>query len=83
MCKDLHLIKQYPNKQPTYARRAKELGFAEAIHQEELDRENLLEVAGRLLSDPKYRKRFEVIASKGLSDGIENVLSEISEIIDE
>jgi UDP-N-acetylglucosamine--N-acetylmuramyl-(pentapeptide) pyrophosphoryl-undecaprenol N-acetylglucosamine transferase len=79
------LIVPTPNHTEQYAnaRRAKELGFAEALHQEELDRETLLEIADRLLSDPKYEERFGVIASKGFADGIDNILSEISELIDE
>jgi UDP-N-acetylglucosamine--N-acetylmuramyl-(pentapeptide) pyrophosphoryl-undecaprenol N-acetylglucosamine transferase len=79
------IIVPTPNHTEQYAnaRRAKELGFAEALHQEELDRDKLLEVAGSLLSDPKYEERFAEIASKGFSDGIDNTLSAISDLIGE
>ena len=79
------IIVPTPNHTEQYAnaRRAKELGFAEALHQEELDRDRLLEVTDSLLSDPKYEERFAEIASKGFSDGIDNTLSAISDLIGE
>ena len=77
------IIVPTPNHTEQYAnaRRAKELGFAEALHQEELDRDRLLDVADSLLSDSKYEERFAEIASKGFSDGIDNILSAISDLI--
>jgi UDP-N-acetylglucosamine--N-acetylmuramyl-(pentapeptide) pyrophosphoryl-undecaprenol N-acetylglucosamine transferase len=79
------IIVPTPNHTEQYAnaRRAKELGFAEALHQKELDRDRLLEVADSLLSEPKYGERFTEISSKGFFDGIVNILSVISDLIGE
>ncbi len=79
------IIVPTPNHTEQYAnaRRAKELGFAKVLHQEGLDGERLLGVADRLLSDPTSEERFAEMASKGFSDGIDNTLSVISELIGE
>jgi len=72
-----------PNHTEQYAnaRRAKELGFAEAIHQEEATRKRLVEVAENLISDAEYSERFEKISSMGLTNGLENTLDAISELM--
>ena len=79
------IIVPTPNHTEQYAnaRRAKELGFAEVLHQEGLDGERLMGVVDRLLSDPKYEERFAEMASKGFADGIDNTLSVISKLIDD
>jgi len=72
-----------PNHTEQYAnaRRAKELGFAEAIHQEEATRERLVEVAENILSEAGYGERFEKISSMGLTNGLENTVDAISELM--
>ncbi len=67
---------QYAN-----ARRARELGVAEAIHQQDLSKERLLELAETLLTEERYRERLSEINSKGFADGVENSISAISELI--
>ena len=77
------IIVPTPNHTEQYlnAKRAMELGFAEALHQEDLTRERLLEVAERLLSDIGIRKRLDEMASKGFVDGLENTVSAISQLM--
>ena len=67
---------QYAN-----ARRARELGVAEAIHQQDLSKERLLELAETLLTEERYRERLSEINSKGFADGVKNSISAISELI--
>ena len=67
---------QYAN-----ARRAKELGFAEAIHQDAVGREMLLGLIEMLTSNPEYDERFRKINAMGFTDGIENTLEAISGLI--
>jgi len=72
-----------PNHTEQYAnaRRAKELGLSEAIHQEEANRETLLGLADSILSDKGYGRRFEEIASKGMANGLENTVDAISQLL--
>ncbi|UCD44881.1 MAG: hypothetical protein JSV27_12350, partial [Candidatus Bathyarchaeota archaeon] len=67
---------QYAN-----ARRARELGFSEVVHQRDLSRELLLENADKLLSDAVCREKLDEISSKGYTDGLENVIKAISELM--
>jgi len=77
------IIVPTPNHTEQYlnAKRAMELGFAEAVHQEGLSRGRLLEIAERLLSDAGCRERLDEMASKGFADGLENTVSAISELM--
>jgi uncharacterized protein (TIGR00661 family) len=77
------IIVPTPNHTEQYlnAKRAMELGFAEAVHQDGLSRRRLLEIAERLLSDAGCRERLDEMASKGFSDGLENTVSAISELM--
>lgn len=64
------------------ARRAKELGVAEAIHQRDLTRERLLALVERVLSDGGYLERLEEINAKNsLGDGVENAVEAIGELL--
>ena len=77
------IIVPTPNHTEQYlnAKRAMELGFAEALNQEDLTRDRLLEIAERLLSDSVYKERLDEMASKGFADGLENTVSAISELM--
>jgi UDP:flavonoid glycosyltransferase YjiC (YdhE family) len=72
-----------PNHTEQYAnaRRAKELGLSEAIHQEDVNEETLLNLADRLLSDEGYERRLGEIASKGMANGLDNAVEAISELL--
>ncbi|MCJ2557374.1 MAG: hypothetical protein LN415_09775, partial [Candidatus Thermoplasmatota archaeon] len=72
-----------PNHTEQYAnaRRAKELGFAEAIHQDDVGGERFLGLIGMLTSNPEYEDRFRKINAMGFTDGIENTLAAISGLI--
>jgi len=77
------IIVPTPNHTEQYlnARRAMELGFAEAVHQDELSERKLLEMAENLLTDTGYRERLDEMASKGYSNGLANTVSAISELL--
>lgn len=72
-----------PNHTEQYgnARRATEMGAAEALHQTRVNRTMLLELSERLLSKQGYSERLEEIASMKLANGIENTLSEITRLL--
>mgnify|MGYP002153778528 CR=1 FL=1 len=72
-----------PNHTEQYAnaRRARELGVAEAMHQDELSGERLLNLVEKLLSDRECAERLKEINSKGLAKGIENTITAISELL--
>jgi len=67
---------QYAN-----ARRAKELGFGEAIHQDGVSGEMLLGLIEMLTSNPEYEERFRKINAMGFTDGIENTVKAINELL--
>jgi len=67
---------QYAN-----ARRAKELGFGEAIHQDVVGREMLLGLIEMLASNPEYEERFGKINAMGFTDGIENTVKVIHDLL--
>jgi uncharacterized protein (TIGR00661 family) len=67
---------QYAN-----ARRAKELGFGEAIHQDVVGRDMLLGLTTMLMSNPEYEGRFRKINIMGFTDGIENTVKVIRELL--
>ena len=77
------IIVPTPNHTEQYlnARRAVELGFAEAVHQYELSERKLLEIAENLLTNAGYRERLDEMASKGYSNGLANTVSAISELM--
>lgn len=63
------------------ANRAKELGFAELVHQRDLSRDSIIKVADELLSNPAYADNLVEINPKGFSNGIENTVSALSELL--
>jgi len=66
------------------ARRAKELGVAEAIHQRDLTLERLLSLVEGIMGDGSYIERLrEINSSNSLGDGVENVVEAISELLHE
>ena len=67
---------QYAN-----ARRAKELGFGEAIHQDVVGGEMLLGLIEMLTLNPEYEERFRKINAMGFTDGIENAVKAIHELL--
>ncbi len=77
------IIVPTPNHTEQYlnARRAMELGFAEVVHQDDLNRKKLLDTADCLLTDTGYRERLDEMASKGYSNGLANTVSAISDLI--
>jgi len=72
-----------PNHTEQYAnaRRAKELGFGEAIHQDDAGREKFLSLIEMLTSNPEYEDRFGEINAMGFTDGIENTVEAIHELL--
>lgn len=72
-----------PNHTEQYAnaRRAKELGFAEAIHQDDVGIEKFLSLIEMLTSNPEYEDRFGRINAMGFTDGIENTVEAIHELL--
>jgi len=64
------------------ARRAKELGVAEAIHQRDLTLERLLSLVEMILDDYGYIERLkEINSSNSLGDGVENTVKAIGELL--
>ena len=64
------------------ARRARELGVAEAIHQRDLTRDGLLKVAEGILGDSSYLERlWEINSKNGMGDGVENAVEAIGELL--
>jgi UDP:flavonoid glycosyltransferase YjiC (YdhE family) len=79
------LIIPVPNHTEQYAnaRRAKEMGISEAIHQHEVRRESLVNASYRLLMDPEYRLNIDRINRMGMSNGLENSITEILGLLEE
>ena len=73
-----------PNHTEQYAnaRRAKELDLAEAIHQKDVSKELLVDTAMKLLNESRYKEKLDQINSLGMSNGMENILSEIIKLIE-
>ncbi|MFQ6054256.1 MAG: glycosyltransferase, partial [Candidatus Bathyarchaeia archaeon] len=64
------------------ARRARELGVAEAVHQWELTQERLLTLVQRILGDTHYAERLrEINSNNSLGDGVENVVEAVGEFL--
>jgi len=72
-----------PNQteQISNARRARELGVAKMLPQEDLSEESLLGHSRSLISDPDVRSKLNEINSLGLSNGLENSVEIISDLI--
>ena len=72
-----------PNHTEQYAnaRRAKELGFGEAIHQDDVGREKFLSLIGMLTLNPEYEERLGKINAMGFTDGIQNTVEAIHELL--
>lgn len=73
-----------PNHTEQYAnaRRAKELNVAEALHQKDVSKESLIETIEQLLIDHSYKEKLHELNSLGMSNGLENILSEIIKLIE-
>lgn len=67
---------QYAN-----ARRAKELGIAEALHQRDITRDNLLRAVERVIGLGIYGERIREITSKSPGDGVSNTIKAIEELL--
>jgi UDP:flavonoid glycosyltransferase YjiC (YdhE family) len=72
-----------PNHTEQYAnaRRAKELGLSEAIHQKDVSEVTLLNLVDRLLSNEGYQRHLGEIASKGMANGLDNAVKAISNLL--
>jgi len=63
-------------------RRAKELGVAEGIHQQDLTLERLLTLVKGILGDARYLERLsEINSMNSLGDGIKNAVEAIGELL--
>jgi len=71
-----------PNHTEQYAnaRRAKELDLAEALHQKDVTKELLVNTAEKLLKEPRYKDKLNQINSLEMSNGLENILTEIKKL---
>ena len=64
------------------ARRAKELGVAEAIHQRDLTVDRLLSLVEGIMCEGVYIERLkEINSNNSLGDGVENIITAISELL--
>ena len=64
------------------ARRAMELGVATALHQRDINRDNLLALVDYMIKSDRYKQVLREINSKEhLGDGLENILNVICEIL--
>ncbi len=68
-------------EQISNARRAREMGVAEMLPQEEISGEGLLRHSRSLILDTGVRTKLDEINSLGLSNGLENSLAVISDLI--
>ena len=77
------IIIPVPNHTEQYAnaRRASELGFSVALHQVELNRERLFETVNTIISDGGCSRKLDEFSLNNDTDGIENILVEISKLI--
>jgi uncharacterized protein (TIGR00661 family) len=72
-----------PNHTEQYAnaRRAKELGFSDALHQKDISKKKMLDLIEQVTHDEKYVKRLNNISSKGYSNGLENIVKGINDLL--
>jgi len=77
------IIIPVPNHPEQYgnARRAKEFGVAEAIHQHEVSGEKLLGLADSMLNSESYVKRLREMNAGKLGDGVENIVKEVAGLL--
>jgi UDP:flavonoid glycosyltransferase YjiC (YdhE family) len=77
------IIIPVPNHPEQYgnARRAKEFGVAEAIHQHEVSGEKLLGLADSMLNSESYVERLREMNAGKLGDGVENILEEVAGLL--
>ena len=73
-----------PNHTEQYgnARRARELGVAEVLLQDDASAEKILGLADGMLSDPRYRERLEEFRSRGFVEGLGNTVGAIAELME-
>lgn len=72
-----------PNHTEQYgnARRARDLGVAEVLLQDDVSAEKILDLADGMLSDPRYQERLEEFRSRGFVEGLENTIGAITELM--
>jgi uncharacterized protein (TIGR00661 family) len=72
-----------PNHTEQYAnaRRAKELGVAEALHQESLNLDRLVKLADDILANKEYKNNIKKIGSKVSFNGVDNSINSIMKIL--
>jgi uncharacterized protein (TIGR00661 family) len=72
-----------PNHTEQYAnaRRAKELGFSDALHQKDISKNKMLGLIEQVFYDQGYTKRLNEISSKGYSNGLKNIVKGIHELL--
>ncbi|MCJ7573165.1 hypothetical protein MUO93_02740, partial [Candidatus Bathyarchaeota archaeon] len=77
------IIIPVPNHPEQYgnARRAKEFGVAEAIHQHEVSGEKLLGLADSMLNNESYVERLHEMNMGNLGDGVENIVKEVAGLL--
>jgi UDP:flavonoid glycosyltransferase YjiC (YdhE family) len=77
------IIIPVPNHPEQYgnARRAKEIGVAEAIHQHEVRGQRLISLADSILNSESYIKRLHEMDARKLGDGVENVVEEVARLL--
>ncbi len=77
------IIIPVPNHPEQYgnARRMREIGVAEAIHQHEVNGERLLSLADSMLDGTSYVKRLREMNAGKLGDGVENVVEEVARLL--
>lgn len=72
----------YHTEQYANARRIKELGVGEAIHQKDITLGNLLYLVETVSKDPKYLKKLSEISSDCIiGDGVSNAVNEITTLL--
>jgi UDP:flavonoid glycosyltransferase YjiC (YdhE family) len=72
-----------PNHPEQYgnARRVKQFGVADALHQRDVNTETLLEAVNRMKSNEKQQKLRKINEEIELGDGVENTLNVLSEFL--
>ena len=57
------------------------MGLSEAIHQQDVSEETLLNLADQLFSNEGYERHLVEIASKGMTNGLDNAVEAIFELL--
>ncbi len=63
------------------ARRAQELGVAQAIHQRNIERDGLLLLVEEMLGDNRYSEKFAKLKAERLGDGVERSIKALTRIM--